>query len=183
MFALIYVQVWVLSLLCPYFKMSCQRDTSLADTANKLIFAFLLPHISRSPSTPCPSSTLLWSQMPLLWYLVLALLCSLPVSSAVQTLKCRETENPWPVDEPKFCRDKCRPGTVTSSHLVAFWDAVFDPVAGWWPWLNMCFSGTHLEDRNSTGHSICVPCGPNKYKQMYNIDLFCDVCEICERRE
>lgn len=158
----------------------CQRQ---ADISNKFIFDFLLPHISRSSSTSCPSSTLLWSQMRLLWYLALTLLYSLSVSSDVQSLKCRETETPWPVNEPKFCRDKCRPGTVTSSHFVAFWDVVFDSFAGWWPWLNMCFSGTRLDNRNSTGHCMCVPCGLKKYKQRYNIDFTCDVCEICERRE
>lgn len=149
--------VWVLSfalIICKrfeslscafHFKMSVRvlktffaRHWTVFHIFNKLTFYFLchllllhLLNLSRSSSTSSCSSTLLSSQMQLLCYLALTLLCSLSLSSSMAALNCNETQYPWPTKNSKSCCNKCPPGSVTSANFVPFFSlSLLSPVAG-----------------------------------------------------
>lgn len=150
--------VWVLSFLliirkrfeslsCAFhFKMSVRVPKkyfvrhwtdSLSYFFNKLTFHFLhrllllLLNLTRSSSTSSPSSTLLSSQMQLLCYLALTLLCGLSLSSSVAGLGCKDTQYEWPLLDAKSCCNKCPPGSVTSANFVPFFSlSLFSPIAG-----------------------------------------------------
>lgn len=106
-------------------RFDCQRiffqtlDISLI--FNKLTFHFLL-NLSCSSSTfssfLLPSSALLSSQMQLLCYLALTLLCALSLSSSEAPTNCNDNQYLWPLEKPEFCCNKCPPGSVTTANFV-----------------------------------------------------------------
>lgn len=97
---------------------------------NKLTFHSLLTSSSTSRIHPPPlllPPTLPPSQMRLLCYLALTLLCALWLSWSEAAITCSDTQRPWPVTKPTSCCNKCPPGSLTSANFVP-WYFLFSPV-------------------------------------------------------
>ncbi|XP_059195095.1 tumor necrosis factor receptor superfamily member 11A [Centropristis striata] len=79
----------------------------------------------------------------------LVFLCSLSLLSPVLSLHCNDTQYAWPLDQPRLCCNKCPPG----KHLVS------------------------RDDNNCK--IVCKPCTGERYLEKWNLEMYCEICEIC----
>lgn len=83
-------------------------------------------------------------------HLVLTLLYSLPLLSAVLSIQCNKTQYAWPGENPWLCCNRCPPGTRMA-------------------W---------RQDR--TCEINCVNCMAKQYSDTSNVDLTCMFCRKCD---
>lgn len=122
----------------------------------------------------------LCSQMKALSYFAFTILCSLSFPPSLLSLQCKETQYGWPEEKPQLCCDMCKPGKMTSSQLDGFHN--FDAKTLIWI-VSMCISGEYLKKRRDRCQTECAPCEGKRYTNHYNVQLSCEFCKVCNRRE